>query len=149
MAWGILVLAGLLEIVWSVALKRADGFAHFWPSAIGIAVSLASLVLLTVALKTLPLATAYAVWVGIGAAGVAAAGIIFMGEPLAVPVPDRDRRGRPAGAGRLIGGARSRGCAGGPARTLRPGPEGSGRDRPAGDQGVLFRLRHALGYRSQ
>lgn len=81
MAWGILVLAGLLEIVWSAALKRADGFAHFWPSAVGIAVSLASLSLLTVALKTLPLATAYAVWVGIGAAGVAAVGIIFMGEP--------------------------------------------------------------------
>lgn len=77
----ILLFAGLLEIVWSVALKRADGFTHFWPSVIGIAVSLASLLLLTVALKTLPLATAYTVWVGIGAAGVTAAGIILMGEP--------------------------------------------------------------------
>jgi len=148
-AWLTLFFAGLLEMAWALFLKQSDGLTRLVPT-IGFVVTLAlSMFLLAVALKTLPLATAYAVWVGIGAAGVAAAGIIFMGEPLAVPVPDRDRRGRPAGAGRLIGGARSRGCAGGPARTLRPGPEGSGRDRPAGDQGVLFRLRHALGYRSQ
>lgn len=81
MVWAILVLAGLLEITWSLALKRADGFTHLWPSVIGIGTATASLLLLTFALKTLPLATAYAVWVGIGTVGVAAVGIALLGEP--------------------------------------------------------------------
>jgi len=81
MAWGILVVAGFLEIVWSLALKRSDGFTHLWPSVFGITVATVSLLLLTVALKTLPLATAYTVWVGIGAVGVAAVGITRLDEP--------------------------------------------------------------------
>ena len=80
MAWLLLVGAGLLEIVWAIALKYADGFTRFWPSAIGIAAAVASFIMLTMALKSLPVGTAYAVWVGIGALGVALAGIVALGE---------------------------------------------------------------------
>jgi quaternary ammonium compound-resistance protein SugE len=80
MAWAILIGAGLLEIVWAVTLKYTDGFTRFWPSAIGLVAAVTSFVLLSVALKSLPVGTAYAVWVGIGALGVAIAGIIALGE---------------------------------------------------------------------
>jgi quaternary ammonium compound-resistance protein SugE len=80
MAWFLLVGAGLLEIVWAIALKYADGFTRFWPSAIGIAAAVVSFIMLTLALKSLPVGTAYAVWVGIGALGVALAGIVTLGE---------------------------------------------------------------------
>lgn len=80
-AWMLLVLAGLLEIVWATALKQADGFTRLWPSVIGIAVAQVSFVLLALALRNLPVGTAYAVWVGIGAVGVAVAGIVIYGEP--------------------------------------------------------------------
>ena len=80
MDWVLLVAAGLLEIVWASALKHADGFTRFWPSAIGVAAAIVSLLLLTMALKSLPVGTAYAVWVGIGAFGVATVGIAFLGE---------------------------------------------------------------------
>jgi quaternary ammonium compound-resistance protein SugE len=80
MAWTVLVGAGLLEIVWAIALKYADGFTRFWPSAIGLAAAVVSFVLLSMALKSLPVGTAYAVWVGIGALGVAITGIIALGE---------------------------------------------------------------------
>jgi quaternary ammonium compound-resistance protein SugE len=80
MAWAILVGAGLLEIVWAISLKYTDGFTRFWPSAIGIAAALVSFLLLATALKSLPVGTAYAVWVGIGAVGVAITGIIALGE---------------------------------------------------------------------
>jgi quaternary ammonium compound-resistance protein SugE len=80
MAWAILIGAGLLEIVWAVTLKYTDGFTRFWPSAIGLAAAVTSFVMLSVALKSLPVGTAYAVWVGIGAVGVAIAGILALGE---------------------------------------------------------------------
>ncbi|SEH87012.1 quaternary ammonium compound-resistance protein SugE [Mycolicibacterium rutilum] len=80
MAWVILVVAGLLEIVWAIALKQSDGFARLWPSVIGVAAALLSFVLLTVALRHLPAGTGYAVWVGVGAVGVAVAGMILLGE---------------------------------------------------------------------
>ncbi len=80
MAWTLLVGAGLLEIVWAMALKHAGGFTRFWPSAIGTAAAVASFVMLAAALKALPVGTACAVRVGIGALGVAAAGILFLGE---------------------------------------------------------------------
>jgi quaternary ammonium compound-resistance protein SugE len=80
MAWFLLVGAGLLEIVWAIALKYADGFTRFWPSAIGISAAVVSFVMLAMALKSLPVGTAYAVWVGIGALGVALAGIVALGE---------------------------------------------------------------------
>ena len=84
MAWTILIGAGLLEIVWAIALKFADGFTRFWPSAIGLAAALASFVMLSVALKSLPVGTAYAVWVGIGVLGVAMTGMIALGESVSV-----------------------------------------------------------------
>ena len=84
MAWTILIGAGLLEIVWAIALKFADGFTRFWPSAIGLVAALASFVMLSVALKSLPVGTAYAVWVGIGVLGVAMTGMIALGESVSV-----------------------------------------------------------------
>jgi quaternary ammonium compound-resistance protein SugE len=79
-AWLILIGAGLVEIVWATALKNADGFTRLWPSVIGIVFSLASFVMLAVALKNPPVGTAYAVWVGIGVLGVAIAGMLAFGE---------------------------------------------------------------------
>jgi quaternary ammonium compound-resistance protein SugE len=80
MAWTILLGAGLLEIVWAIALKHTGGFTRFWPSVIGVSAAVASFSMLSSALKTLPVGTAYAVWVGIGALGVAITGIIALGE---------------------------------------------------------------------
>lgn len=80
MAWVMLVCAGALEIVWALALKQAGGFTRFWPSVVGIASAVASFVLLSAALRTLPVGTAYAVWVGIGALGVSVAGVLVLGE---------------------------------------------------------------------
>lgn len=80
MAWLLLIGAGLLEIVWALALKLTGGFTHFWPSAIGITAAVISFIMLTFALKTLPVGTAYGVWVGIGALGVVLAGIMTLGE---------------------------------------------------------------------
>lgn len=80
MAWFLLIGAGLLEIVWATALKYSGGLARFWPSVIAVVAAVASIVMLSMALKSLPVGTAYAVWVGIGAVGVALAGIIFLGE---------------------------------------------------------------------
>ena len=75
-----LVAAGLLEVVWAVALKYAAGFTRLWPSLIGIAAALASFALLAAALRNLPVGTAYAVWVGIGTVGVAIVGMAALGE---------------------------------------------------------------------
>ncbi|GAA2362516.1 DMT family transporter [Nonomuraea africana] len=80
MAWVLLVLAAGLEIVWATALERSDGFSRPWPALLGVAAAALSLVLLTFALRSLPMGTAYAVWVGLGAVGVAAAGIVALGE---------------------------------------------------------------------
>jgi quaternary ammonium compound-resistance protein SugE len=84
LAWAILIGAGLLEIVWAITLKFADGFTRFWPSAIGLAAAVTSFVMLSVALKSLPVGTAYAVWVGIGVFGVAMTGMIALGESVSV-----------------------------------------------------------------
>lgn len=80
MNWLILVLAGLLEIGWAIGLKYTDGFTKTIPSTLTIAAMLASIVLLSYAMKTLPVGTAYAVWVGIGAVGTAILGIFLFGE---------------------------------------------------------------------
>ena len=82
MAWLYLLGAGLLEVVWATALKFSDGLTRFWPSAIGIASAVVSFLLLVLALKTLPVGTAYAVWAGIGVGGVALIGIMALGEPV-------------------------------------------------------------------
>ncbi len=85
MAWVILVAAALLEIVWATALKNAEGFTRLGPSLAGIGGAALSFVLLGVALKTLAVGTAYAVWVGLGAFGVALAGAALYGEALSPP----------------------------------------------------------------
>ena len=80
MNWVILVIAGLLEIVWALGLKYTEGFTRLWPS-LGTVVSAAiSLWLLTQALRTIPVGTAYAIWTGIGAVGVATLGIALFSE---------------------------------------------------------------------
>lgn len=81
MAWALLIAASVLEVVWATALKQADGFTRPWPSAVGLTAAAASFALLAAALKSLPVGTAYAVWVGIGMLGVAVAGIVAFGEP--------------------------------------------------------------------
>ncbi len=81
MAWFILLIAGLLEIVWTYFMKQSEGFTRMIPTAITLLTSLASFGLLAVAMKTLPLGTAYTVWTGIGAVGAFAVGIVVLGEP--------------------------------------------------------------------
>jgi quaternary ammonium compound-resistance protein SugE len=84
MPWLILVCAGLLEIVWAVALKQSNGLSRLWPSVIGVGGAVLSFALLALALRQLPAGTGYAVWVGIGAVGVAVAGMIVFGEAASV-----------------------------------------------------------------
>jgi quaternary ammonium compound-resistance protein SugE len=80
LAWVILFIAGLLEVAWALLLKQSEGFTRPWPT-IGFVVSLTlSMYLLSYALKFLPVGTAYAVWTGIGAAGTAIIGILWLGE---------------------------------------------------------------------
>ncbi len=81
MAWIILVCAGLLEVGWAYAMKTSDGFMRPLPATITIATMVASFALLAVAMRTLPLGTAYAVWTGIGAVGAVLVGIAALGEP--------------------------------------------------------------------
>ncbi len=80
MHWFILILAGLLEIGWAIGLKYTDGFTRLWPSIGTLLLLLASFLLLAFAMKALPVGTAYAVWVGIGAIGTAIFGIFLFGE---------------------------------------------------------------------
>lgn len=88
MAWLVLVLAGLFEVVWAIGLKYTDGFTRPWPTVATLAAMAISVLLLGVAMKSLPVGTAYAVWVGVGAVGTAILGIVLFSEP--------------ANAGRLI-----------------------------------------------
>jgi len=81
MAWTLLVVAGLFEIGWAVGLKYADGFTRPWPSAWTVLAMVVSIVLLGLAVRTLPVGTAYAVWTGIGACGTALLGIYLFAEP--------------------------------------------------------------------
>ncbi|MFI8187258.1 DMT family transporter [Streptomyces sp. NPDC085946] len=81
MAWVLLVVAGLLEVGWSVGMKYTEGFTRPLPSVLTGAAIVASMLLLSQAAKTLPIGTAYGVWVGIGAAGAAVLGMAVLGEP--------------------------------------------------------------------
>ncbi|MCL2554463.1 MAG: SMR family transporter [Actinomycetia bacterium] len=81
MAWVLIIVAGLLEVVWSIGMKYTDGFTRLWPSVMTGAGIVASMLLLSQAAKTLPIGTAYGVWVGIGAAGAAVVGMLLLGEP--------------------------------------------------------------------
>jgi quaternary ammonium compound-resistance protein SugE len=81
MAWVILFVTGLLETGWAIGLKYTEGFSRLWPSVWTILAMVLSLFLLSHALKSLPIGTAYAVWTGIGAFGTAVLGIVLFGEP--------------------------------------------------------------------
>jgi quaternary ammonium compound-resistance protein SugE len=83
MAWIYLVIAGLLEIVWAIGLKYTDGFSKLWPSVWTIGAMILSVIFLSIALKSIPVGTGYAIWTGIGAAGTAILGIILFGESAA------------------------------------------------------------------
>jgi quaternary ammonium compound-resistance protein SugE len=80
MSWILLVLAGLLEVGWAIGLKYTEGFTRLWPTFGTVSAMITSIVLLGIAMKQLPVGTAYAVWVGIGAVGTAALGIVLFGE---------------------------------------------------------------------
>ncbi len=82
MPWFILLLAGLLEVGWAIGLKYTDGFTRPLPTILTVAAMLASIALLGLAMKELPLGTAYAIWTGIGAVGTVLAGILLFGESL-------------------------------------------------------------------
>ena len=84
MPWVILVIAGLFETGWAIGLKYTQGFTRPWASVLTIGAIVVSMYLLAVAARTLPIGTAYAVWVGIGAAGTAILGVVLFREPLSV-----------------------------------------------------------------
>lgn len=88
MAWVILVIAGLFEVGWAIGLKYTEGFTRLWPTVGTVLAMIISLWLLGIAMKSLPVGTAYAIWVGVGAVGTVLLGIVLLGEP--------------ANAGRLI-----------------------------------------------
>jgi|SRR5580692_9876104 quaternary ammonium compound-resistance protein SugE len=88
MNWAILVVAGLFEVGWAIGLKYTQGFSRFWPTVWTVLSMIVSLGLLGLAMKALPVGTAYSVWVGVGAIGTIILGIVLFGEP--------------ASAGRLI-----------------------------------------------
>ncbi len=88
MAWFLLLVAGLLETGWAIGLKYTEGFSRWLPSVLTLGAMVGSVLLLGLAMKSLPVGTAYAIWVGIGAVGTALLGMLLFGEP--------------AGTGRLI-----------------------------------------------
>ena len=81
MAWLYLIVAGILEIGWAIGLKYTDGFTRLWPSVATVCCMGVSFVLLSIALRTIPVGTGYAVWTGIGAVGTAIVGMALLGEP--------------------------------------------------------------------
>jgi quaternary ammonium compound-resistance protein SugE len=84
MAWVLLVLAGLFEVGWAIGLKYTDGFTRPWPTVATALSMLISLGLLGIAMKSLPVGTSYAIWVGVGAVGTAILGMVLLGEPATV-----------------------------------------------------------------
>jgi quaternary ammonium compound-resistance protein SugE len=81
MPWLLLIVAGLFEVVWATGMKYTDGFTRLWPTIGTVAAMAVSMALLTLAVRSLPLGTAYAVWTGIGAVGTAIIGIVVFAEP--------------------------------------------------------------------
>lgn len=80
-SWILLLVAGLFEVLWAIGLKYSDGFTRLWPSVATVVAMIISLALLGMAMKSLPVGTAYAIWVGIGAVGTVIAGICLLGDP--------------------------------------------------------------------
>ena len=91
-----MLVAGLLEVGWAIGLKYTEGFTKLWPSALTLTAMTASVVLLGMAMKTLPVGTSYAVWVGVGAVGTAILGMVLFGEPASA--------GRVASLGLIVAG---------------------------------------------
>jgi quaternary ammonium compound-resistance protein SugE len=81
MAWVILVIAGVFEVGWAIGLKYTEGLTRLWPTVWTILAMIVSVSLLGIAMKSLPVGTAYSVWVGVGAVGTVALGIVLFGEP--------------------------------------------------------------------
>ena len=81
MAWLLLLVAGVLEVAWAIGLKYTEGFTKLWPSVATLTAMALSVVFLGIAMKSLPVGTAYAVWVGIGAVGTAILGMVLFAEP--------------------------------------------------------------------
>jgi quaternary ammonium compound-resistance protein SugE len=84
MAWICLVIAGVLEVVWAFYMKQSEGFSRLIPSVVMVAAMLGSFVLLSIAMRSLPLGTTYMIWTGIGAVGAFLVGVIVLGEPAGV-----------------------------------------------------------------
>ena len=82
MAWAILILAGIFEIIWAYSMKLSEGFTRLTPSVVTIVFMILSVVLLSMSMRTLPLGTAYTIWTGIGAIGSFVVGIIILNEPI-------------------------------------------------------------------
>lgn len=82
MAWVILVVAGLFEVGWAIGLKYTEGFTRLWPTVWTVLAMVVSLWLLGIAMKSLPVGTAYSVWVGVGAVGTVILGIVLLGDPV-------------------------------------------------------------------
>jgi quaternary ammonium compound-resistance protein SugE len=82
MAWVILVVAGLFEVGWAIGLKYTEGFTRPWPTAWTVLAMVISLWLLGIAMRSLPVGTAYSVWVGVGAVGTVILGVVLLGEPV-------------------------------------------------------------------
>ena len=82
MAWAILILAGIFEIIWAYSVKMSEGFTRLTPSVVTIVFMILSVVLLSISMRTLPLGTAYTVWTGIGAMGSFILGIMVLNEPM-------------------------------------------------------------------
>ncbi|SKY03215.1 quaternary ammonium compound efflux SMR transporter SugE [Mycobacteroides abscessus] len=80
MVWLVLVLAGLLEVGWAIGLKYTEGFTRLWPTVGTVGSMIISIALLGIAMKSLPVGTAYAIWVGVGAVGAAILGIVLFGD---------------------------------------------------------------------
>lgn len=81
MSWIILVIAGLFEVAWAIGLKYTDGFSRLWPTVGTVTAMVVSVGLLGLAMRDLPVGTAYAVWTGIGAVGTVLLGIVLLGDP--------------------------------------------------------------------
>lgn len=84
MAWIMLIVAGIFEVIWAYSMKQSDGFTRLTPSMVTAVAMIISFVLLAASMRTLPLGTAYTIWTGIGAVGTFVAGIVFLGETLSV-----------------------------------------------------------------
>ena len=80
MAWIVLIIAGLLEVVWAFSMKQSEGFTRLWPSLVTLAAMGVSCALLSLSMRTLPLGTSYTVWTGIGAVGAFVVGVVILGE---------------------------------------------------------------------